>query len=67
MVRDHGFGCVPQMQGQMHVQVTEMDLHVPLVGQFFRRLRAVFTPHPERTASTPRPILRVPFGSIPFP
>jgi hypothetical protein len=55
------------MQGQMHVHVTEMDLPVPLVGQFFRRLRAVFTSHRERTASTPVPLLRVPFGSIPFP
>jgi hypothetical protein len=55
------------MQGQMHVHVTEMDLPVPLVGQFFRRLRAVFTSPPERAASTPAPSLPVLFDSIPFP
>ncbi|POX55712.1 hypothetical protein C3489_08980 [Streptomyces sp. Ru71] len=35
MARDHGFGCAHQMQGQMHVHVTEMDAPVPLVGHFF--------------------------------
>ncbi|QEV26931.1 hypothetical protein CP976_24245 [Streptomyces coeruleorubidus] len=44
MVRDHGFGCVQQMQGQMHVQVTGMSRPVPLVGQFFRHLRGAVRP-----------------------
>ncbi|PNG18390.1 hypothetical protein C1J00_31385 [Streptomyces cahuitamycinicus] len=44
MVRDHGFGCVQQMQGQMHVQVTGMSCPVPLVGQFFRHLRVPLWP-----------------------
>ncbi|KYK16755.1 hypothetical protein EF913_09810 [Streptomyces sp. WAC04189] len=67
MVRDHGFGCVPQMQGQMHVHVTEMDLPVPLVGQFFRPLRLFFTPLGGRFRAVPCMILCVSFGSIPFP
>ncbi|OUD00402.1 hypothetical protein CA983_25765 [Streptomyces swartbergensis] len=44
MVRDHGFGCVQQMQGQMHVQVTGMRRPVPLVGQFFRHPHASVCP-----------------------
>ncbi|MYW46244.1 hypothetical protein GT346_23715 [Streptomyces sp. SID161] len=36
----HGFGCVEQMQGQMHVHETEMALPVPLLGHFFCHLRA---------------------------
>jgi hypothetical protein len=32
------------MQGQMHVHVTEMDLPVPLLGQFFRHLLAFSLP-----------------------
>jgi hypothetical protein len=55
------------MQGQMHVHVTEMDLPVPLVGQFFRHLRLPFTPFRGRFRTVPRMILRAPFGSIPFP
>ncbi|AZM76420.1 hypothetical protein D1J63_16660 [Streptomyces sp. KPB2] len=64
---DHGFGCVPQMQGQMHVQVTEMDLPVPLVGQFFRHLRLIFNSFDGRFRSTGCRILHDSFGSIPFP
>ncbi|RZB17972.1 hypothetical protein StrepF001_19565 [Streptomyces sp. F001] len=41
MARDHGFGCLQQMQGQMHVHATELAPPVPLVGHFFRQLRAV--------------------------
>ncbi|RDD89505.1 hypothetical protein DVZ84_11090 [Streptomyces parvulus] len=67
MVRDHGFGCVPQMQGQMHVHVTEMDLPVPLVGQFFRHFRLPFTSGGVRFRITLCMILSVSFGSIPFP
>ncbi|MYS93855.1 hypothetical protein GTY47_30460 [Streptomyces sp. SID5464] len=44
MVRDHGFGCVQQMQGQMHVHVTGMSRPVPLVGQFFRHLHGPVCP-----------------------
>ncbi|MEW5354624.1 hypothetical protein E0E62_19545 [Streptomyces sp. 16-176A] len=44
MVRDHGFGCAQQMQGQMHVHVTELDPHVPLVGHFFRHPRVRLMP-----------------------
>ncbi|NEY34953.1 hypothetical protein GTU99_22620 [Streptomyces sp. PRKS01-65] len=36
---DHGFRCADQMQGQMHVHVTEMDPPAPLVGQFFHHFR----------------------------
>ncbi|CAB42775.1 hypothetical protein GTY87_17470 [Streptomyces sp. SID7813] len=67
MVRDHGFGCVPQMQGQMHVHVTEMDLPVPLVGQFFRHLRLPFIARDGRFWPTACMILCISFGSIPFP
>ncbi|MYR58120.1 hypothetical protein GTY54_18405 [Streptomyces sp. SID625] len=38
VARDHGFGCVQQMQGQMHVHVTELGPPVPLTGHFFRHL-----------------------------
>jgi hypothetical protein len=55
------------MQGQMHVHVTEMDLPVPLVGQFFRPLRLFFTPLGGRFRAVPCMILCVSFGSIPFP
>ncbi|OQD52939.1 hypothetical protein BM536_033350 [Streptomyces phaeoluteigriseus] len=41
MARDHGFRCEGQMQGQMHVHVTEMDPPVPLLGHFFRHPPAV--------------------------
>ncbi|AWW38360.1 hypothetical protein DN051_18260 [Streptomyces cadmiisoli] len=46
MARDHGFGCVQQMQGQMHVHVTELDPPVPLGGHFFRRLHTPLCRHP---------------------
>ncbi|MYS55966.1 hypothetical protein GTW46_38960 [Streptomyces sp. SID6013] len=55
------------MQGQMHVQVTEMDLPVPLVGQFFRHLRLLFISFDGRIRPTVCRILHVSFGSIPFP
>jgi hypothetical protein len=55
------------MQGQMHVHVTEIDLPVPLVGQFFRHLRPSFTSGDDRFSSVVRVILCVSFGSIPFP
>lgn len=55
------------MQGQMHVHVTEMDLPVPLVGQFFRHFRLPFTPGGVRFQITVCMILSVSFGSIPFP
>jgi hypothetical protein len=55
------------MQGQMHVHVTEMDLPVPLVGQFFRHLRLLFMSTGVRFRSAACMILRVSFGSIPFP
>ncbi|PZT68927.1 hypothetical protein DN402_15920 [Streptomyces sp. SW4] len=55
MVRDHGFGCVPQMQGQMHVHVTELAPPVPLVGQFFRHLRVAPRPSPDRFPLPLRP------------
>ncbi|AQS68369.1 hypothetical protein B1H29_16790 [Streptomyces pactum] len=67
MVRDHGFGCVPQMQGQMHVHVTEMDLPVPLVGQFFRHLRPLFISHGGHFQATVCMIPSASFGPIPFP
>ncbi|QIP71809.1 hypothetical protein EZV63_19775 [Streptomyces sp. VN1] len=67
MVRDHAFGSAPQMQGQMHVHVTEMDLPVPLVGQFFRHLHPRFPFTGDRFRCTPCVIVRVSFGSIPFP
>jgi hypothetical protein len=55
------------MQGQMHVHVTEMDLPVPLVGQFFRHLR----PPPARRGGGFQAdacmILCDSVGSIPFP
>ncbi|CAM5251788.1 hypothetical protein STENM223S_04772 [Streptomyces tendae] len=55
------------MQGQMHVHVTEMDLPVPLVGQFFRHLRLLFISLDGRFRSTACMILHDSFGSIPFP
>jgi hypothetical protein len=55
------------MQGQMHVQVTEMDLPVPLVGQFFRHLRLLFMSLGGRFRTTACRVLHVSFGSIPFP
>ncbi|EOY48478.1 hypothetical protein SLI_3765 [Streptomyces lividans 1326] len=55
------------MQGQMHVHVTEMDLPVPLVGQFFRHLRLPFISRDGRFWPTACMILCISFGSIPFP
>lgn len=55
------------MQGQMHVHVTEMDLPVPLVGQFFRHLRLPFIFFGGWFRSAACMILRISFGSIPFP
>jgi hypothetical protein len=55
VARDHGFGCVHQMQGQMHVHVTEIDLPVPLLGHFFRHLLS-------RCLPTPSSFLRRIFG-----
>ncbi len=55
------------MQGQMHVHVTEMDLPVPLVGQFFRHFRLPFISGDDRFRITACMILCVSFGSIPFP
>jgi hypothetical protein len=55
------------MQGQMHVHVTEMDLPVPLVGQFFRHLRPLFISRGGHFLTVPCVIPNVSFGSIPFP
>jgi hypothetical protein len=55
------------MQGQMHVHVTEMDLPVPLVGQFFRHLRLLFISHGGHSLAAVCMISSVSFGSIPFP
>ncbi|TWV52007.1 hypothetical protein FRZ03_11585 [Streptomyces misionensis] len=58
MARHHGFGWEEQMQGQMHVHVTEMDKPVPLLGHFFCHLR---DRHPAGLAARPFP----PAGSGP--
>ncbi len=55
------------MQGQMHVHVTEMDLPVPLVGQFFRHLRLPFISRDGWFWLTACMILCISFGSFPFP
>ncbi|MZE49390.1 hypothetical protein GTY49_42080 [Streptomyces sp. SID5477] len=55
------------MQGQMHVHVTEMDLPVPLVGQFFRHLRPFFMSLDGRFRPTACMSLHVSVDSIPFP
>ncbi|EFE67964.1 predicted protein [Streptomyces viridosporus ATCC 14672] len=58
----------------MHVQLTEIGLPVPVVGQFFRRPRALFRLFPafRPLPARPSPPLSCPFptglrGRIPFP
>ncbi|TKT06233.1 hypothetical protein E4U92_28350 [Streptomyces galbus] len=65
MARDHGFGCVHQMQGQMHVHVTEIDLPVPLLGHFFRHLLADRRPEVVRSCLFPCAPPCVCFGFFP--
>jgi hypothetical protein len=43
VARHHGFGSEEQMQGQMHVHVTEIALPVPLLGHFFCHHRRDFS------------------------
>ncbi|MFC7012533.1 hypothetical protein ACFQMH_12585 [Streptomyces viridiviolaceus] len=47
--------------------MTEMDLPVPLVGQFFRQLRVFFFLPLRPRAVRACLILRVSLGPIPFP
>ncbi|PZH19674.1 hypothetical protein C1I97_02310 [Streptomyces sp. NTH33] len=60
MVRGHGFGCVQQMQGQMHVHVTGLGRPVPLVGYFSAvfpsSVRPSPAPSPPPTAQNLRPL-----------
>ncbi|AWT44644.1 hypothetical protein DMT42_21680 [Streptomyces actuosus] len=56
MARDHGFGCAQQMQGQMHVHVTELDPPVPLLGHFFRHLLVQVPPSPYSFPTRSRPV-----------
>ncbi|AYN40119.1 hypothetical protein D9753_15710 [Streptomyces dangxiongensis] len=63
----HGFGCVEQMQGQMHVHVTEMRLPVPLLGHFFCHLLDGSPRFPPEVPTSPAPDPATTAEVFPFP
>ncbi|TQE18935.1 hypothetical protein Sipo8835_03680 [Streptomyces ipomoeae] len=62
VARDHGFRCVQQMQGQMHVHAPEMDPTVPLPGHFFRPLVAGCRAPPDGSLAVPCVFRSTPAG-----